>query len=265
MLDWYHKEYFDIIQGMLTPNADPRVFSDNNLINGKMHFDCSQVQEGDTTPCTNNAGLSKFMFKRNKVHRLRLINSGADGVQRFSIDDHSMTVIAEDFVPVKPYETQVVTLGVGQRTDVLVKANRNPGAYWIRSNLTSCSSARQPNALAVVYYEGTDTNATPTSTAWDIPDPGTCANQDLDKTEPLYPIPLKTPTLEQTLAIDIFRNESNITLWKFNGVSMRTHYNKPVLLEANAGNLDFPLEWNVLNFSGNTSVRLIIQNNGPIS
>jgi len=59
-----------------------------------------------------NAGLSKFRFQKGKTHRLRLINAGAEGIQRFSIDGHNMTVIANDFVPVQPYTTQVVTLGV---------------------------------------------------------------------------------------------------------------------------------------------------------
>jgi FtsP/CotA-like multicopper oxidase with cupredoxin domain len=59
-----------------------------------------------------NAGLSKFRFQQGKTHRLRLINAGAEGIQRFSIDGHDMTVIANDFVPLQPYTTQVVTLGV---------------------------------------------------------------------------------------------------------------------------------------------------------
>ncbi|KAL1836974.1 hypothetical protein VTJ49DRAFT_4424 [Mycothermus thermophilus] len=291
--DWYHKEYFSIVKAILTPNVDPRPFvvSDNNLINGKMHFDCSTVEPGDTTPCTPNAGISKFRFQPGKTHRLRLINSGADGVQRFSIDEHTMTVIAEDLVPVKPYNTTVVTLGVGQRTDVLVKAdhplgldsgNKGKGkgkgkgigkgkgksgspdaAFWIRSNLTSCSPARQPNAVAAVYYDGADTDATPQSTAWDVPDPGMCANDDLSTSEPLYKIPLPPPSFTHTMGIELFQNASNITLWKFNGVSMRAHFNKPVLLEANAGRLDFDEEWNVVNYGSNSSVRIVIDNQTP--
>ena len=61
---------------------------------------------------TPNAGISKFNFTSGKTHRLRLINAGADGMQRFSIDNHTMTVIAQDFVPVRPFDTKVVTLGV---------------------------------------------------------------------------------------------------------------------------------------------------------
>ncbi len=84
--------------------------SDNNLINGKNNFTCGI--NNDTTPCTDNAPLSLFKFQSGKTHRLRLINSGAEGIQKFSIDGHKLTVIANDFVPINPYDTDVVTVGV---------------------------------------------------------------------------------------------------------------------------------------------------------
>ncbi len=252
---------------MLAPNGNPRVFSDNNLINGKMNFDCSSVEPGDKTPCVSNAGVSKFKFEAGKTHRLRLINSGGDGVQRFSIDEHMLTVIAEDFVPVKPYNTTVVTLGVGQRADVLVTANAGPAhsSFWMRSNLTMCSPAKQPNAVAAVYYDNADSSETPMSCPWNVPDPGTCANDDLATTQPLYPIALPPPSFTQTMGIEMFKNESNVTLWKFNDVSMRTDYNNPVLLLANEGNFTYPREWNVVNYYSNTSIRILVENRGPVA
>ena len=93
-----------------------------------MDFDCSKAPAGVSCEFedlsesivhspynhigTPNAGLAKFEFTTGKTHRLRLINGGSEGTQRFTIDNHTMTVIANDFVPVKPYETNVVTLGV---------------------------------------------------------------------------------------------------------------------------------------------------------
>ncbi|KAK4156765.1 multicopper oxidase-domain-containing protein [Chaetomidium leptoderma] len=265
--DWYHRGYSDLVKEMLAPNGNPKVYSDNNLINGKMHFDCSTVSPREKTPCAKNAGISKFRFQTGKTHRLRLINSGGDGVQRFSIDEHTLTVIAEDFVPVKPYKTSVVTLGVGQRADVLVKADvgKPNSAFWMRSNLTSCSPARQPNAVAAVYYDRADTSATPSSRAWNVPDPGNCANDDLSITEPLYPIPLPKPSFTQAMDIELYKNASDVTLWKFNGVSMRTDYNHPVMLLANEGNFSYPAEWNVVNYHSNTSIRIIVNNRGPVA
>jgi len=84
--------------------------SNNNLINGKMNYDCSLVTDG--TPCVSNAGISKFQFKPGKDHLLRVVNTGSAGLQFFTIDEHEMTIISNDFIPIKPYKTNSLTLGV---------------------------------------------------------------------------------------------------------------------------------------------------------
>jgi FtsP/CotA-like multicopper oxidase with cupredoxin domain len=56
--------------------------------------------------CTNDAPPSIFKFTAGKKHRIRLINAGAEAIEKFSIDGHTMTVIANDFVPVIPYDTK---------------------------------------------------------------------------------------------------------------------------------------------------------------
>jgi FtsP/CotA-like multicopper oxidase with cupredoxin domain len=77
--------------------------SDANLIGGRNTFDCSKKAAGDPAGCVNNAPLSQWKLDPGKVHRLRLINAGTEGMQKFSIDGHVMTVIANDFVPILPY------------------------------------------------------------------------------------------------------------------------------------------------------------------
>ena len=64
----------------MTPGTTIPPASDNNLINGKMNFNCNTITDG--TYCTPNAGISKFQFQPGKVHRLRLINSGSEGTQQ---------------------------------------------------------------------------------------------------------------------------------------------------------------------------------------
>lgn len=128
-------------------------------------YNCSLVTNGET--CSPNAPISQFQFQTGKTHKIRLINAGAEGNQNFAIDGHTMTVIANDFVPVLPYQTDVVTLATGQRTDVLVNATgKATDAFWMRSNIsTLCSIPRQPYALAAVYYPEANTSIAPTSTA----------------------------------------------------------------------------------------------------
>lgn len=111
--DWYHQDYFTLVNQTMHGNFPP---SNNNLINGKMNYPC----ENTTLPCTPNAGISKFQFTSGKKHLVRIVNTGAEGIQKFSIDNHTLTVVANDFIPVVPYTTNVVTVAVGQRTDVIV-------------------------------------------------------------------------------------------------------------------------------------------------
>lgn len=264
--DWYHKEYFDLVEETMDPAAAGPVFSDNNLINGKNNYDCSQLPSDDKTPCNSNAGISKFKFKKNKVHRLRLINPGAEALQRFSIDGHKMTVIANDFVPVEPYETDVVTIGIGQRTDVLVKADQTPGAYYMRSNIsTICSLGRNPNAVAAIYYDGTDETKTPDSKAWDRPDPGTCANDDLTKTKPTFKLKPPTPDTVYDIEVSLGRNATGHLLWSMDDVSFRGNFNSPTFLLAKLGNLTFDPIWNVKNTKKAKSVRVHVINNTPVA
>ena len=112
LTDHFHRPYFSILKDVVGNDLSKvRPASDNNLINGKMNFDCSLAPAG--SKCTNNAGLSKFQFTSGKKHLLRLISAGSQAIQKFSIDGHTMTVIANDFVPIVPYNTSVVTLAVG--------------------------------------------------------------------------------------------------------------------------------------------------------
>jgi FtsP/CotA-like multicopper oxidase with cupredoxin domain len=188
-----------------------------------MEYDCSLV---NGTDCTPSAGLSKFRFQSGKRHRLRLINGGAEGLQKFAIDNHTMTIIANDFVPVKPYNAQVVTLGVGQRTDIIVEGTGDSaGAFWMRSTVSSqCSHTNQGFALAAIYYENANTTSTPQSVAtlWNDT---SCANDDLELTEPLYEMtPPPAPAFTQQINVNFSTNATGAEVWMMNNESFRANY-----------------------------------------
>ncbi|KAF1812537.1 multicopper oxidase [Eremomyces bilateralis CBS 781.70] len=267
--DWYHAPYFKIVSDMVGTDLSripPK--SDNNLINGRNNFDCNNIPLNSTQKCTPNAGLSKFHFDKGQSYRLRLLNVGSDGVQRFSIDQHTMTVIAEDFVPIKPYDTDVVTLGVGQRTDVIVKATEgNRDLYWVRATLVGgkpCGESRNPEALAVVYYNRADTEQVPASTASRI-DTTTCNNDPLMSSVPMFPIVPGEPSFTQELVLSLAVNQMGQFEWRINNQTFRTNFNKPILDLASQGITSYPddPQLNVYNYGTNTSVRFIIENNAP--
>jgi FtsP/CotA-like multicopper oxidase with cupredoxin domain len=247
--DWYHDSYYNLVtQAMDTTTGLPPA-SNNNLVNGKGNYPC----ENTTLSCTPNAGLSKFKFEAGKKYRLRLINPSSEATQKISIDGHKFTVIAQDFVPVVPYETELITLAVAQRSDVIVEAvGSSTGSYWFRSTLgvgpTGCSlpDGISPNAMAVIYYEDADPNTIPTTTS-DIPQSEifTCANDPLTSTVPLFPqsADVVGDLTTTTLNFDFINNGTNF-IWTVNNVSARVDYDISILSEAQQGKLTNPKpEW----------------------
>ena len=82
-----------------------------------------------------------------------------------------MIVIANDFVPIQPYTASFIILGVGQRSDVLVKAHGvSTDAVWMRSDLDqSCfpTAVSQTLAIAAIYYpEAGALRPNTTKTSW---------------------------------------------------------------------------------------------------
>lgn len=257
-----HVDYKTLVEQTMAPlgKGGPNApLSNNNLINGKMTYDCSKTD----LPCTPEAGLSKFKFQSGKSHRLRLVNSGAQAIQKFSIDGHNMTVIANDFVPVHPYIANHVSLGVGQRADVLVSGSGGSGeAYWMRSNIKGCSNndGVSPLALAAIYYEGADEEKKPNTLSTVNDDAQMfCANDPLQTTIPTYPVAISDPSTTDEIDITLGSNGTH-ELYYMNNQTFHGDYNDPVLLEANHGNLSYPDVWAVHNYGSNKSVRLVVNN-----
>nr|AON96381.1 laccase 1 [Coptotermes formosanus] len=97
--------------------------------------------------------------ERGKRFRLRLVGGLCTvcGVQ-FSIEGHDMTLIATDGTPVNPVTVRSVVIFSGERYDVVVNANQNPGTYWIHiKGLSECAFPdEQVYQLAVLRYLGTN-------------------------------------------------------------------------------------------------------------
>lgn len=285
MLDWYHDAYETIITKLLAPvQAAPyRPYSDAGLINGKGFYPCANVTtstcdntggpaDSDNAPCTNAtscsiAGLSEFRFTSGKKHLLRLVNTGAELFTVFSIDNHTLTVISNDFTPIEPYTTDFVTLSVGQRTDVIVEATGDPSeSYWMRStSLAACHDTNNPDTRAIVYYENADTTALPSTTGYPLPSNPNCDNDPLTSTVPVCAMAVQDPVTTFTINITAADNATGSGKWLMNGVSFEGDYNAPVLLQVAQGNDSFEPIWNVYDLGDAAVVRLILYNSFPPS
>ncbi|KAG5924285.1 hypothetical protein E4U42_004702 [Claviceps africana] len=266
----FHPSYETLVEGIMGVTGVNRkpAFSDNNLINGKMNYDCSLVKDG--TPCVSNAGISKFVMKPGKKHLLRVINGGSAGLQYFSIDEHELEVISMDFVPIKPYRTNYITLGVGQRSEVIVRGKKSKEdtsrAYFMRANLsTICALPRQPHALAALYYSDADAaaNKTPRSAAQVFSESRLgCANEALASTVPVHAAPAKQPDRVIRLQITDSVNATGHEEYLINNQTFRINFNQPVLKLAQEGNFSYPNDpqWNVISTGRSRVVRVVWEN-----
>ncbi|KAL2167581.1 hypothetical protein VTG60DRAFT_1092 [Thermothelomyces hinnuleus] len=266
--DYYHKEYHDVVAAAASNSTDFDVYvpwSDNSLINGKNSYNCSLAPPGST--CHPDAPLAHFRFKPGKTHRLRLMNTGAAALIHFSIDGHKIRVIANDFEPLVPYTADYITLHVGQRTDILVKADADPKAtYWMRSTISlNCSVTHYPEGRAIISYQGNRNVKTPKSTinpAAAAADEKSflCKNDDLDKTVPYYPEPADpNPDTVETILVDLLTNATGNHVWIMNNRTQFTNYHHPVMLQAFHQNFTFPDPMaNVYNFGTNKTVRIVL-------
>lgn len=90
----------------------------------------------------------------------------------YSLILYTSQVIASDFVPIVPYTTTSISIGMGQRYDVIVTANQASIAsdFWLRAIPdTFCSTNYNPDLIkGIIHYD--DSTATPTTTAYTIPE-----------------------------------------------------------------------------------------------
>lgn len=56
---------------------------------------------------------------QGKKYLLRLINTSVDTTFIFAIDNHDITVMSSDFVPIVPYKTDSVLIGIGKIAESL--------------------------------------------------------------------------------------------------------------------------------------------------
>ncbi|KAK3984630.1 laccase [Cladorrhinum sp. PSN332] len=126
--DWSPRSAFEDWQRELVPKPSfPKMNS--VLINGQGNF-------------AGAFDRNKFSMsvEKGKKYLLRIINTSVDTTYILSIDNHNLTVTTTDFVPIKPYNTNRVVVGIGQRYHAVLDATpidngalSAEGNYWIRA------------------------------------------------------------------------------------------------------------------------------------
>ncbi|KAI9650066.1 Laccase-1 [Ciborinia camelliae] len=214
---------------------------------------------------TYNGAGKKFetTFTAGLKYRIRLVNTAVEGHMQFSIDGHQFTVIANDFVPIVPYNATSILVSIGQRYDIIVTANAAVGNYWIRAGWqTSCSqNANAAGITGILRYVGSSTTADPTTTTT-VKTSTSCSDEPLASLVPWVPL---NAVASSIIPITLTTSGGD---WFFNGSSLLLNWTDPTLLTIlNSGNI-WPTDYNVIPIASSTAnqgwaVLAISGPNGP--
>jgi len=106
--DWSHAtvdSMYDAAQAF--PTGGPRLL-DNGLING---MNIWTLADGTTVGKRFELPTE---FEQGKKYLLRVTNVAMQSTYKFYLDGHKFTVISNDFVPIVPYETDVLDINIGK-------------------------------------------------------------------------------------------------------------------------------------------------------
>ncbi|PSR84150.1 laccase 3 [Coniella lustricola] len=245
LMDWSHNTADQVL--LTATFSDTAVVMPTSLINGTNVYNNSGVEVGSRFETTFEAG---------KKYRLRLVNSGASNHFRFMIDNHTMEVISADFVPIHPYNTTDLSIGAGERYDVVVTASSQEGGnFWMRSiPQTNCTKTTNVNdVLGIVRYTASSANSStaadadsaatslPTTTAYAYTD--TCADEDPAN---LVPYLVSDPAVTYDVRDDEVTAVINgdVVSWTMGGSSFQVDWANPSLQQVlDADNSGVATNW----------------------
>ncbi|KAF2739733.1 hypothetical protein EJ04DRAFT_483935 [Polyplosphaeria fusca] len=239
--DWSHTttdSMYDLAQDATL--GGPRTM-DNGLINGMNTWGVD-----GTTNQTGKRYELPVQFEQGQTYLFRIVNTAMQSTYMFYIDGHTMTVINMDFTAIQPYQTKVLSINIGQRYMVLVKADQPPGNYWMRAdNQNQCGATLQATDIkGIVRYSGADANnVNPTSTANSYA--AGCADEPLASLIPIAAATAADEDTEYIYSIDLKNNGQNFYKWYLSGTTFNSNFSDPTLLSVLDNDFDIP------SYSGN--------------
>ncbi|KAI0134129.1 multicopper oxidase [Xylariales sp. AK1849] len=236
LTDWYHATSDS--QFIVSSTSGPPT-AQNGLINGTNVYN----DVGERFQTTVTSGSS---------YRFRLVNAAMDTMFKFGIDNHTLTVISADLVPIVPYETDYVTIGMGQRYDVIVEANQTAGNYWMRAiPQTACSSTNENtlNIKGIFNYDSV-TVEDPTSTMAIYDD--SCSDEDASNLAPYVALDVDSSDVEEVFDIGLDAS-TGLFRWTINDNIFLSNWSSPTLGQVVDGVTSFETEQNVVKLNETNS------------
>ncbi|GKZ61874.1 hypothetical protein AnigIFM49718_008941 [Aspergillus niger] len=178
---------------------------------GPYHHNFSAVPQSLFSGCNASHGATETLLVDPGLQYSSwdLINAGGLATLSFSIDEHPMYVYAVDGRYIVPKLVEAVKLVPGRRFSVLVKLDKPPRDYTVRSNIVGNqilnttaimsydAAVRFQNDPSTPYIDITGRNATPDAVL-------------LDETQVVpFPVEIPAQTADQTFVLHIDRFNSS--------------------------------------------------------
>ncbi|KAK4632151.1 Laccase-2 [Fulvia fulva] len=201
-------------------------------------------------------------------YRLRLVNGAIDTHFDFTIDNHTLTVIAADFVPIVPYTTETLSIGMGQRYDVIITANQADVAsdFWLRAIPdTFCSENLYGHDIRGIIHYGSSTG-TPSTTCYEI-DEKECFGEVSSNLVPYFELDAgSSAALDENLAVSVGFNSEKLFKWYIGGTSMKIEWADPSALQVINNETSWADSSGVIEFEGDedTWAYIMIQTTNAI-
>lgn len=179
-------------------------------------------------------------------------------------------VIASDFVPIVPYTTTSISIGMGQRYDVIVTANQASIAsdFWLRAIPdTFCSTNYNPDLIqGIIHYD--DSTATPTTTAYTITE-NDCLGEPSASIVPFVALTASTAadvSLDDEVTVEAGDIETGVVeKWFLGDVNFVVNWNQPTALLVVEGENSYNESYAVTEIpTKDTWMTLIIEQSFPL-
>ncbi|KAF2148105.1 multicopper oxidase [Myriangium duriaei CBS 260.36] len=244
--DWDHQTVDELYSAAETQGPIPL---GTGLINGT-----------NTYPNDTSRGARfQTSFDSGSSYLLRVVNGAIDAHWDFSIDNHTLQVIATDFVPIKPYTTKVLSIGIGQRYDVVVTADQAAVAsdFWLRANPDSaCGTNNNAGDIRGIVHYGSSTG-TPAASEF-IPPGNSCQGEAASNLVPYLALDASTTyAVTNDSNANPYTNAQGLFRWTMGPETFLMDWKKPTITSvlngstayganSNAITLDQANEWMML-------------------
>ncbi|KAF2187676.1 multicopper oxidase [Zopfia rhizophila CBS 207.26] len=256
MTDWNQRSAFEDWAWTLdniTEGRRPRMTS--ILLNG------TGIAPPGTCANPKPSKLHTLSFQKGVRYLLRLINTSVDTTFIFSIDGHKLRVVEMDFVPIKPYTTDSVLIGIGQRYHVIVEAapfKTTPDEnYWIRTvPAQGCGVFKwrytvENATTGIVRYGSSDANPSSQPNTF----PTECSDEPYASLIPKLPWTVQNPAICNHTAEDLLVNltqtknppyyPDGLPRWELHKAPLWLNFGAPTILNVAEDPSNFSAELSV--------------------